>query len=905
MLFSSWKPTFETLLGPTAGPAYFCAGSFGGWYIVMTDLLGLNPAKDTNRLIEALREITELLIFSDRQLAQFGPDADPSTPPPTPDFFEYFLELNLHVYMCWLLGLGETSSGHWNGNVLTTTALASSNPFHEPSQADTRLALAVGSTEVWDLLRLKIQVLQSLNILFESLQSPQVFYYLLSNNFVNWLVIRPRLDVQAHDELVPYYIALLKALSTKLAAHTALAPFFFNAQAQDLPIYSEAIKYHRHPDTMVRVAIRTLTLNIFTANHPGFSQVVVNEGNQYYLLDVLKNISRIPLRMEAALGLDPSSVGFASGGLRHTQDISEFRRCQAEFLEDLDYLGDILRFSDATLLGFMRAHMLRLVIEPLIFNLHRVRPTLYLLLINHLFQGLEDAPLINLGLQHLFGLDGAQLAGPPLPHILPPPPASVRLTRHENEPGHFFTLHANPAGPYDRKDLFHGHTTPWGLFNTLLRGIPSRRKLSPPGDSVPLSQLEPQLILLLLLVQTLSRKHEIRPEWLIALGVCPVKQLRAWFIMDSLTSSPRASGDASALDEGRALVRSWLRDVDNPNAASMGYFPKAPQVLLKLLARHPRLHYVTARLAANLLFDLTYFPGTEPCLCPALAQRLQSMVGEMSGRLTQCLVPSDCPVSLVLYEFERFQDKIDDLPSRILGIDVPVLFSTPLDPASELASPLAQTSRTTQMFLILHRLAHWLLRSRPAIPVWWKAIEAQFSPPVLCGQTVALEPYLAINVEVAASSPPVTLAHPGSWLLLFREGQSQFLLACARRKAFATSRKATVVKALSLLDCKLESVPGDPHQLQVQHLGWRAPDWGLAKFPAAHSFPSHHVAWSATLLFRDYFEGCQAEQNLLAAQRQCRTSGRHRLVQILELPLPNPLGTALVSPASCDDVSSL
>lgn len=209
------------------------------------------------------------------------------------------------------------------------------------------------------------------------------------------------------------------------------------------------------------------------------------------------------------------------------------------------------------------------------------------------------------------------------------------------------------------------------------------------------------------------------------------------------------------------------------------------------------------------------------------------------------------------------------------------------------------------MFLIFHRLSHWLLRTGPAIPVWWKEIQSGLCcQPVSSGQTVALDAYQSIYVEVASSAPPVTLAQPGSWVLLFKDGQSQFMLASVKRKTFSMSRKATIAKVFSLLDYEFQSSSDDPQQLVVQRMGFKAPEKGLAKFPAAQSFPRHHPVWSATLLFQDYVDCCQAKQNLLAAQLQCLTLGRQRLANILGLPFPtapkslDPLGASLLSSSS-------
>lgn len=103
------------------------------------------------------------------------------------------------------------------------------------------------------------QLLQTLNILFENIKNETSLYYLLSNNHVNSIIIH-KFDF-SDEEVMAYYISFLKTLSLKLNAHTI--HFFFNEQTADFPLYTEAIKFFNHPEKMVRIAVRTLTLNVF------------------------------------------------------------------------------------------------------------------------------------------------------------------------------------------------------------------------------------------------------------------------------------------------------------------------------------------------------------------------------------------------------------------------------------------------------------------------------------------------------------------------------------------------------------------------------------------------------------------------------------------------------------------
>ena len=58
-----------------------------------------------------------------------------------------------------------------------------------------------------------------------------------------------------------YYISFLKTLSFRLNKHTI--HFFYNEHTNDFPLYTEAIKFFNHGESMVRIAVRTLSLNVY------------------------------------------------------------------------------------------------------------------------------------------------------------------------------------------------------------------------------------------------------------------------------------------------------------------------------------------------------------------------------------------------------------------------------------------------------------------------------------------------------------------------------------------------------------------------------------------------------------------------------------------------------------------
>lgn len=116
-----------------------------------------------------------------------------------------------------------------------------------------------------------VQLLQTLNILFENIRHETSLYYLLSNNHVNSIILH-KFDL-SDEEVMAYYISFLKTLSFKLNPHTI--HFFFNTS--DFPLYTEAIKYFNHPEKMVRIAVRILTLNVFKVDEKSMLKFITGQ----------------------------------------------------------------------------------------------------------------------------------------------------------------------------------------------------------------------------------------------------------------------------------------------------------------------------------------------------------------------------------------------------------------------------------------------------------------------------------------------------------------------------------------------------------------------------------------------------------------------------------------------------
>lgn len=107
--------------------------------------------------------------------------------------------------------------------------------------------------------------------------------FLLSNNYVNQ-VIGLRYDF-SNDEILAYYIYLLRTLSFKLSKDTIY--FFFNEHLDDFPLYSEAIKFFNHEESMIRIAVRVITLNVYSVNDRQMQDFILDRTTTTYFSNLV------------------------------------------------------------------------------------------------------------------------------------------------------------------------------------------------------------------------------------------------------------------------------------------------------------------------------------------------------------------------------------------------------------------------------------------------------------------------------------------------------------------------------------------------------------------------------------------------------------------------------------------
>lgn len=268
-------------------------------------LIKNSTVNETNRglLVETLRSIAEILIWGDQNDSRV---------------FDFFLEKSMLLYFLKMM-----------------------------SQKSNQIC---------------VQLLQTLSILFENIRNETSLYYLLSNNNVNSIIIH-KFDF-SDEEVLAYYISFLKTLSLKLNRHTV--HFFFNEHKNDFPLYTEAIKFFNHSESMVRIAVRTLTLNVYRVGDKNMLNFIRDKTADPYFWNLVWFIGNHAIELDNCVHKES-----------HHLKCDRLKDLVAEHLDHLHYLHDILSLDIQDVNDVLTGHLINRLLIPLyIYSLVKDRPNM-------------------------------------------------------------------------------------------------------------------------------------------------------------------------------------------------------------------------------------------------------------------------------------------------------------------------------------------------------------------------------------------------------------------------------------------------------------------------------------------------------------------------------------------------
>ncbi|XP_023229804.1 protein CLEC16A homolog [Centruroides sculpturatus] len=208
--------------------------------------------------------------------------------------------------------------------------------------------------------------------------------YLLSNNHVNSIIVH-KFDF-SDEEVMAYYISFLKTLSLKLNTHTI--HFFYNEHTNDFPLYTEAIKFFNHGESMVRIAVRTLTLNVFKVDDKAMLKFIRDKTAAPYFSNLVWFIGNHVLELDSCVRKDADH-----------QSYTRLADLVAEHLDHLHYLNDILCLQIEALNDVLTDHLLNRLLIPLyVYSLTKRRrhsQIVYYYFILQVFLIISHHPLVQ------------------------------------------------------------------------------------------------------------------------------------------------------------------------------------------------------------------------------------------------------------------------------------------------------------------------------------------------------------------------------------------------------------------------------------------------------------------------------------------------------------------------------
>jgi hypothetical protein len=213
--------------GPAPGPRKFTLEELRELYAVLIK----NPVvTESNKalVVETIRTVAEFMIWGDQN---------------EPRIFDYLLENNIMTYLHRILLQPSNRAG--------------------------------------DVAK---QVLQTLSIIIQNVRSETAVFFLFSNNHVNNIV---DLDFDFSDEeVLGFYVSFLKTISLKLNP-TTVNFFLVDAGGRpSFPLYTRATRLAHNREGMVRAAVRTITLNVFSVDDAGIRAFVASAPHSQYFGEI-------------------------------------------------------------------------------------------------------------------------------------------------------------------------------------------------------------------------------------------------------------------------------------------------------------------------------------------------------------------------------------------------------------------------------------------------------------------------------------------------------------------------------------------------------------------------------------------------------------------------------------------
>ncbi|KAJ2910946.1 Protein CL16A [Coemansia aciculifera] len=488
-----------------------------------------------------------------------------------------------------------------------------------------------------------VQILQTLSIILDGVSDAHFLQALLGNGFVNDVIGAP-VDLDC-EEVLAYYVAFLKALSLKLTPATIHS--FFTSDSADstqpqFPLFTTAIALFDHPDSMVRVAVRAITLNVIRINDPDALEFLLDSPACAHfwgqVMHSLKDCCDDAFRLLVDMPLDGSDTASAWAAV---DQVLENHMGLLAYVNDVCALG-VDRINRRIALEFNDRILSRTYVHAIDVG-WRANATpeesLYMqvvtLCLAHFFAIVRYSPLLVDTVTALFTAPDEQ--------------QNQQNQLVDSEEGDTATTSGGPASPrlYQPRRRYHLTSNPL----TEQRLPQSNHNPFIPSPFEPSRTLMPWLCVAL---EVLENKA-ISPTVLVKSVLTPRRMLRTRALLESLTGGAALAPDDWRSDSAQSTLSSQTPhsiagigggDPPLPATAQLLVLPPLTQTIVTamvhMLADSPPSHsWPTISLAAHVLAQLTRSSRGHVVLDPGLADELVCAQRQHSAELRAMLMSID------------------------------------------------------------------------------------------------------------------------------------------------------------------------------------------------------------------------------------------------------------------------
>lgn len=204
----------------------------------------------------------------------------------------------------------------------------------------TKKSISSYEDESWKIVGVKVQsqILQTLSIMIQSCQRHTSLVSIFSSNYINE-ILSFQFTFSENEEIVQYLISTIKTISIKLDSH--LLQLFFNpSNSSTFPIYDIITKFHNHPDNVIRIAVRNVTLTLCSLGDDPIVEYIKNGDYLCNMTSVLQKLCGKVSRSLEILMNDGKQVDSKVIKISNIEDMLEEINDMIMYLNDLSSISE-------------------------------------------------------------------------------------------------------------------------------------------------------------------------------------------------------------------------------------------------------------------------------------------------------------------------------------------------------------------------------------------------------------------------------------------------------------------------------------------------------------------------------------------------------------------------------------